>query len=340
MKRKLQAALLLATAMTMLTGSRSVSAAEETDKENFSIGISIYDFEDDFMRLYRTELVRYLTEELGFPAENILLEDANGDQEKQLEQISSFIDGQADVMILNLVRPSSAPLVTDMCSEAGIPSIYINRQPYGSESDRWASEELLAAYVGADARQSGIFQGEEITETENSGDINGDGKVSYIMIQGEPENIDTQYRSAYSVKVLERAGMDTEELLTESGGWNRERGQEITEKGLEQFGTELEVVFCNNDAMALGALDAIREAGRTVGRDIYLTGVDALPEAVECVAEGDLTGTVFNDYYSQSHKAAQAAVKFLTGEYVEPVTLVDYVKVTEENAGEVLEKIQ
>ncbi len=317
----------------------SVEAAETENRENARIGISIYDFEDDYMTLYRTELVRYLIEELGFCEENILVEDAENNQEIQTEQISGFIDHQVDAMILNLVHPSGAPQITDMCSEAGIPVVYINRQPYGTEIDRWEEDEIPAAYVGADARQSGIYQGEEIADTENQGDINGDGTVSYVMIQGEPENIDTQYRSAYSVKALEDAGIKTKELLAENGNWNREQGTDIARKALEQFGDEIEVIFCNNDAMAMGALDAVREAGRKAGEDICIIGVDALPEAVQSVIDGELTATVFNDYFSQSHTAADAAARYLQDGETESVTMIDYIKVTKDNAESILERI-
>lgn len=242
-------------------------------------------------------------------------------------------------MILNLVHASAAPMITDLCSEAGIPVVYINRQPDSLEMERWEQEGIQAAYIGADARQSGIFQGEEIAATENQGDINGDGEVSYIMIQGEPENIDTQYRTAYSVKALEEAGVETRELLAQTGDWSQSQGQKIMEEALDEFGNDIEVVFCNNDAMALGALEAIREADRTVGEDIYLTGVDALEEAVQSVVDGEFTGTVFNDYFSQSYGAAELAVKFLKGEETEPVTLIDYIKVTQENAEEILELV-
>ena len=159
------------------------------------------------------------------------------------------------------------------------------------------------------------------------------------MIQGEPENIDTQYRTAYSVKALEEAGVETRELLDQTGDWSQSQGQKIMEEALDEFGNDIEVVFCNNDAMALGALEAIREADRTVGEDIYLTGVDALEEAVQSVVDGEFTGTVFNDYFSQSHGAAELAVRFLKGEETEPVTLVDYVKVTQDNAEEILELV-
>ncbi|MDO4323446.1 MAG: substrate-binding domain-containing protein [Lachnospiraceae bacterium] len=313
---------------------------EGVDVENATIGISIYQFSDNFMTLYRTELVRYLTEDLGFKEENIQVQDGKNDQAEQTNQINNFITAGVDVMILNLVQSSSAPQVTDMCNEAGIPVVYINRQPDESESDRWAEEGIKATYVGADARQSGTFQGEEILETANGGDINGDGKVSYIMVQGDPENIDAQYRTEYSIKALTDAGVEVEELLLQRGDWDQAKGQQIVQDALTQFGDDVEVVFCNNDAMALGALQAIQAAGRTINEDIYLVGVDALVEAVQNTIDGNYTGTVFNDHFSQAQTAANMAVKFLKGEDVEPVNMVDYVKVTADNAADILAKIQ
>lgn len=359
MKKKVVASLLcVAMGMTTIIGSTAVFAEEAeateaeagdeaaavdlegVDLENTKIGISIYQFADNFMTLYRTELVRYLTEDLGFNADNIVVQDGKNDQAEQTNQINNFITDQVDVMILNLVQSSSAPQVTDMCNEAGIPVVYINRQPDETESDRWAEEGIKATYVGADARQSGTFQGEEILETANGGDINGDGKVSYIMVQGDPENIDAQYRTEYSVKALTDAGVEVEELLLQRGDWDQAKGQQIVQDALTQFGDQVEVVFCNNDAMALGALQAIQAAGRTIGEDIYLVGVDALTDAVQNIVDGNFTGTVFNDYFGQAQGAANLAVSYLKGEDVDPVNMVDYVKVTADNAAEILEKIQ
>lgn len=320
--------------------AEAVVDMEGVDVENTKIGISIYQFADNFMTLYRTELVRYLTEDLGFNPDNIVVQDGKNDQAEQTNQINNFITDQVDVMILNLVQSSSAPQVTDMCNEAGIPVVYINRQPDETESDRWAADGIKATYVGADARQSGTFQGEEILETETKGDINGDGKVSYIMVQGDPENVDAQYRTEYSIKALTDGGMEVEELLLQRGDWDQAKGQQIVQDALTQFGDQVEVVFCNNDAMALGALQAIQAAGRTIGEDIYLVGVDALTDAVQNIVDGNFTGTVFNDYFGQAQGAAQMAVKYLKGEEVEPVNMVDYVKVTADNAAEILEKIK
>ena len=322
------------------TTAAEVKEAAGGDFSDKKVGISIYKFDDNFMTLYRTELERYLTEELGFKKENITIQDGKGDQAEQSNQIQNFIASGVDVMILNLVQASSAPQVTDMCKDAGIPVVYINREPDTAEEDRWASDGISATYVGADARQSGTYQGEEIVETANKGDINGDGKVSYIMVQGDPENVDAQYRTEFSVKALTDAGLEVEELLLQRGDWDQAKGQQIVQDALTQFGDKIEVVFCNNDAMALGALQAIDAAGRKVNEDIYLVGVDALTEAVQDITEGKMTGTVFNDYMGQAKTAADMAVKFLNGETVDPVNMVDYVKVTPDNAKDILDIIK
>ncbi len=129
------------------------------------------------------------------------------------------------------------------------------------------------------------------------------------------------------MKALDDAGIVSECLSTQVGNWDQTKGQEITASALTQFGNDLDLVLCNNDAMALGAAAAIEQAGRVVGQDILLVGVDALDDAVKKVGEGTMTGTVLNDHIGQSHKAVDVAVQLLKGETIENYYWVDYVKV-------------
>ena len=325
-------------ASTASSAAASSTAASAAGSAN--IGVCIYQFADNFMTLYRNELQKYLVDELGLKAENISIMDGKNDQSEQMNQIRNFVTQGFDVMIINLVQASSEPDVTNICNEAGIPVVYINREPDAAEEERWESEGLNATYVGCDARQSGTYQGEEILETANKGDINGDGKVSYIMIQGDPENVDAQYRTEFSVKALTDAGMEVEELLKQRGDWDQAKAQQIAQDALNQYGDKIEVIFCNNDAMALGALQAIEAAGRKVNEDIYLVGVDALTEAVQNVIDGKQTGTVFNNHFAQAQAASDIAVKFLSGEKVDAVNMVNYEKVTQDNAQEILDMLK
>ena len=316
------------------------AAATDVDLSDKKVGVCIYQFSDNFMTLFRTELENYLVE-LGFSKDNITIVDGVNDQATQSGQIDSFIADKVDVLIINPVNSSSAATITDKVVDAGIPLVYINREPDADEEARWEENNWNVTYVGCDARQSGTFQGELIADLGlDAIDKNGNGKVDYIMIEGDPENVDAQYRTEFSVKALEDAGLEVNELDDQVGNWDQATAQQLVANSLSQHGNDVEVVFCNNDAMALGALQSIEAAGRTVGEDIYLVGVDALSEALEDVLAGTMTGTVFNDHFSQSHSAADAAVRYLTGEGNEHYIGCDYVKVTKDNAQDVLDMVK
>ncbi len=323
--KKILAVLLVA--MLALSALCVASAEAKT----YKVGVSIYQFTDNFMTLYRNELEAYMksleTDDMKF---DITIQDAKNDMAEQTNQVRTFITQGMDVIILNLVQTSSADAVIDEIVAAGIPLVLINREPLGDDGDySYAGilDNAEVCYVGADARQSGTYQGEMVAELENHGDINGDGKISYIMIEGDPENVDAQYRTEFSVKALTDAGYEVECLDDQVGNWDQTKGQELCANALTNYGDAIEVVFCNNDGMALGAATAIATAGRTVGEDIYLLGVDALDECVEMVKNGEMTGTVLNDHIGQSHAAVDAAIKLLKGEEIENYYIVDYVKV-------------
>lgn len=316
--------------------SAAESAAEEaaesvaeTTSAGGTIGVCIYKFDDAFMTTYRNALQEIL-EGKGY---TVTFQDGNNDQSKQNEQINTYITTGVDALIINPVMTSAADQIIATVKDAGIPTVLINREP---TAEQMAAYDRLV-YVGCDARQSGTMQGEIILDTPNGGDINGDGKVSYIMIQGDPENIDAQYRTEYSVKALTDAGVEVEELDSQRGDWDREKGQTICANDLAQFGDAIEVVFVNNDDMAIGALQSIQAAGRTVNEDIYLVGVDALDAALNEVVAGNMTGTVLNDAQGQAEAAVEAMEGLLAGDTYaegEQSIYVDYVKVTPDNAAD------
>ena len=321
-------------AAMMLVSLFTFASAEEV--KTYKVGVSIYQYTDNFMTLYRNEIENYFkTLETDDVKYEITMADGKNDMAEQTNQVRNFITQGMDVIILNLVQTSSADAVIDEIVAAGIPLVLINREPLAYDADGKTLDESYAGildnptvcYVGADARQSGTYQGEMIRDLDNKGDINGDGKVSYIMIEGDPENIDAQYRTEFSVKALTDAGIEVECLDDQVGNWDQTKGQELCANALSKYGDKVEVVFCNNDGMALGAETAIIAAGRKVGEDIYLVGVDALPEAIDLIKEGNMTGTVLNDHIGQSHAAVDVAVKLLNGEKIDNYYWVNYVKI-------------
>ena len=305
----------------------SSAAASEATTGSANVGVCIYQFADNFMTLYRTDLEEYLKDK-GYA---VTIVDGKNDQNTQTEQINTFLQQGVDVLVINPVQTTSAQTIVDTVSPSGTPIVFINREPEESVLDSYKGK---CCYVGADARQSGTYQGELILETETQGDINGDGKITYIMCKGDPENIDAQYRTEYSIKALTDAGKEVECLYEYLDNWDQTTAQQDVANALSQYGDKIEVVFCNNDAMALGALQSIQQAGRTVGKDIYLVGVDALAEAVQDVLDGNMTGTVLNDDVGQATAAADATKLYVEGSAVEQYYWVDYVKVTKDNASQ------
>ena len=321
-------------AVVMVLSLTCMASADEV--KTYKVGCSIYTFDDNFMTLYRNEIEAYFkTLETDTVKYDITMADGKNDMAEQTNQVQNFITQGMDVIILNLVQTSSADAVIDMVVEAGIPLILINREPLAYDADGNTLDEAYegildnpgVCYVGADARQSGTFQGEIVAALDDHGDINGDGVINYIMIEGDPENIDAQYRTEFSIKALTDAGYKVNCLDDQVGNWQQAKGQELTANALTAHGYDVEVVFCNNDGMALGAVAAIEAAGRVVGKDIYVLGVDALEEAVQLIKSGEMTGTVLNDHIGQSHKAVDVAVAALNGEEIENYYWVDYVKV-------------
>lgn len=332
--KKLLSILLAALMVFALVGCSSNNGGneggEDTTADTVKIGVAIYQFDDNFMTLYRQNIQAYFDElnAKGGTQYELTIVDGKNDVAEQTEQVNTFISQGVDAMIVNLVQTSS-PALAQAVEDSGIPTVFINREiadyNYGAKT----------CYVGADARDSGTYQGQIIFDQENHGDLNGDGVVSYIMIMGDPENSDAKYRTEYSIKYLTDNGVTVNELYKETGMWDQAKGQELVASALNTYGDEIEVVFCNNDGMALGAAQSIAAAGRTVGKDIYLVGVDALTECCEMVKAGTMTGTVLNDDVGQATAACESVLKLLAGEEItNKVNYVPYVMVTKDNADQ------
>ena len=342
MKKLLSALLAIVMVLSLVACGQKAATTTATEaaggSKTVKVGVCIYKFDDAFMTLYRNELDKYFKSKSNSDVTyEVTIMDGKNDQAEQTNQIDNFIVQKYDVLILNLVQSSGAATIMQKCKDANIPVVFINREP--SEADMSANNTGDYAgkftYVGADARQSGKFQGELIADLPNKGDINGDGKLQYVMIEGDPENVDAKYRTEFSIsQYKDKAGLEVDQLLDQVGMWDRAKGQQIAQDALTQFGNQIEVIFCNNDDMALGAKASIEAAGRKVGDDIYLVGVDALAEAVQAVMDGAMTGTVLNDHVGQSHTAVDCAIDAVNGKKLSLYNWVDYVKVTPENASQ------
>ena len=172
-----------APAATEAAAAATEAAAEPAgDVKTYKVGVAIYQYNDNFMTLYRQEIENYFkTLETDTVKYEVTMVDGKNDMGEQTNQIDTFITQKMDVIICNLVQTSSAEVIIDKVVAAGIPLVLINREPLGDAGDEsypGIINNPTVCYVGADARQSGTYQGEIVLALPNKGDINGDGRIS------------------------------------------------------------------------------------------------------------------------------------------------------------------
>lgn len=283
--------LLTAALLLSLCGCRSTEGADAA----LRIGVALYTMDDTFISGISNELER-----LALEAEtrehlkiDLSIVDGRRNQTTQLDQIDRLLDRTCDVLCVNIVDRTAAAVIIDKAEKAGVPIIFFNRQPVAEDIERW--EHVY--YVGAQAMESGILQGELVLDAwqrrQSTIDRNGDGILQYVMLEGEPGHQDALLRTEYTTKPLTDAGIQVEKLDSDTANWNRGQAHAQVTQWIHTFGDRIEVVFSNNDDMALGAIDAFRDAG--ISELPFIVGIDATMPALEAVAAGDLQGTVQND---------------------------------------------
>lgn len=336
--KKLLAMLLTAVMLLSLGGAVLAEAGD------VSIGACIYKFDDTFMTGVRNQMTA-TAEELGVKLEIV---DSQNKQPTQSEQVDTYITKGVSALAVNPVdRTAAAPLVEKAKAEE-LPIVFLNREP---EADVMASYDKVW-YVGAKAEESGTMSGQIIADyftANKEADKNGDGKIQYVMLQGEPGHQDATLRSEYSIKAIEEAGFGVENLATDTAMWDKVKGTDLMKTFIASNGLDkIEAVLANNDDMALGAIEALKAEGYNTGdpaKYIPVVGVDATAPALEAMKDGSLLGTVLNDAVNQGAAtvkiaAAAAQGKEITSENIgyevtdEKYVWIPYVKVTAENYAE------
>lgn len=297
-------------------------AAGDVDLSNADVAVMYYTYGDTYIASVRTALDAKL-DELGVKYQDY---DANNNQTTQNEQIDTAIQTGANVLIVNIVTSGSVDAssqIVEKAKAAGIPVIFFNRAVEGDEDEgKVLGSYDKCAFVGTDAPEAGHMQGEMIgnylVDNYDSVDLNGDGKISYAMFMGQLGNVEAIYRTQYGVedanKVLEEKGKPALEYFDSSntdcyqvdqdGNWSATAANNYMTTNLSQYNegsnNMIELVICNNDGMAEGAISALNDKGYNLGtgkdgKMIPVFGVDATDAAKQLIGDGKMTATVKQD---------------------------------------------
>lgn len=281
--------------IVLVVGFISMMSRVASPKKNvIKIGLCLYRFDDTFISNVRQEIEEYAKEYEKEHDIKINLEvvDARDNQNTQNHQVERFVSLDYDVLLINVVDRFAASNMIETAVGANIPIVFFNRKPVDDDLNR--ADNIY--YVGAGPKAAGIEQAKIIinayNENPHSIDIDGDGVINYVLLEGEPSHQDSLVRTEWVIKTLQENNIPINKLSGAIGNWERAQGSALMEDFLNKY-SNIDLVISNNDDMGLGAIDAIERANNITG--IKVVGIDGTKEALEAINEGKLLGTIESD---------------------------------------------
>ncbi|WP_018238150.1 sugar ABC transporter substrate-binding protein [Ensifer sp. BR816] len=297
---------ILGTAMAVMM---STAAHAET------IGVSMALFDDNFLTVLRNGMQDYAKTLNGV---ELQIEDAQNDVAKQQSQIQNFIAAGVDAIIVNPVDTDATAAMSKIAADAGIALVYVNREPVNIDS---LPEKQ--AFVASNEVESGTLETQEVCKM-----LGGKGKA--VVMMGELSNQAARMRTKDIHDVLATDACKGIEIVEEqTANWSRTQGADLMTNWLSA-GVEFDAVIANNDEMAIGAIQALKAAGRSMD-SVVIGGVDATQDALAAMAAGDLDVTVFQNAAGQGQGSVDAALKLAKGEAVEKKVYIPFELVTKDN---------
>ena len=315
------------------------------DSGQIKIGITLYDQYDTFL----DQLMDSFNENVTLARKNeidivVSVYDASQNQSTQNEQVKQMIEDGCQIICVNLVDRTDPTIIIDMARNADVPVIFFNRELVESDLMQW--EKLY--YVGADAFESGVMQGEIAAAdilADSDIDKNGDDLIQYFVLEGEAGHQDSIIRTEYAVDAILDAGIQVDKEGYAIANWNREQAQAKVLQVINDGKDDIEIIIANNDDMALGAIDAYETAGVALEDRPKIYGIDGTDEGLGAMKNKALAGTVYNDKEGQAQALFNLAYALATDSDLSDLELIDgkyirlpYEKITEENLEDFLDR--
>lgn len=231
----------------------------------------------------------------------MVTQDAQNDTSKLLQFVETAKNDGQKAIIVNPVDPATCSQIIDAAGDMKV--VFINRFP---TEDNVLNES--AVYAGSDEMESGKYQGEWLAEHFKA---EGKTEIKYIMLNGMIGQTSTTQRTESCLQALEDAGIKAEEATAPlAADWDRATAQDMITPLVTTI--EYDCIISNNDAMALGAIEALKAAGIDPST-VPIVGVDATVDGCQAVKDGSLAMTVFQDAEGQGVAAMMSAANLVAG---------------------------
>ncbi len=251
------------------------------------------------MDTFRQTLVDAAAARAAQQGAQLTVEDAQGSIETQVAQIKQAAAEGYDVILCSAVSTDTAVELKACAGE--IPVVFFNSCP----DDKYL-EAGKYIYAGSDEQVAGQFQAEYVLEQMADKD-----EINVALIKGPKFHSATLGRTNGIKRTLEASGKKINYVFEDSAAWDTEQARELFALFL-QTGVSADCVLCNNDAMALGVVEACREAGVDCST-LPILGVDATADGCAAIRSGEMAFTVYQSGLGQGEAAVDAAICLATG---------------------------
>lgn len=317
-KAKKWMALLLAAVMTMAVlagcGKQEATDGENSGSGKLKIGVSYYALSGEYNANLKSAMQSYFDEAGLADKVELSVTDAGGDANTQNSQLENMIASGVNAIIL---IPGDATAQAVMVEEAHAQNI-----PVIELCTKTEAEDYRTSFVGSDDIVAGRMLMEYL------GDL-VDGKGDMIIFHG-PTGVSAEInRHTGAQQMIKEKNWDIKVVAEKVCNWSREEAMTAMENIITS-GMKFDIIFAENDEMAVGALSALEDSGLKY----VIGGIDAIPDAVQAVADGDMDCTFFQDYITQAKTALDVAIKAASGEQVDASYDIDFVLITKENVAD------
>lgn len=247
--------------------------------------------------------------------------DANWDSSKQLSQVEDFVAKNVDMIAICSVDAEAVKPAIKIANDAKIPILAFTNAVGTDPSGKY---DGLVSYVGQNEVMSGETCGKMAIE------LLGEKGGNYVMIEGQPGTPPQRNRSEGFTKAVS-AQANIKEVYKQTGKWSKEEAMKIVED-LIQKKTDINLIFCHDDNMAVGAGTALKEAG--LKDKVFVIGLGGSKEGLQAIKDGLIDRTTYMAASEEGYKAIETCAKFLNGEKVEPVTQMVQVPVSKDNVDQ------
>ena len=297
-KRKMMGVAAMAVAAMTITTVGGVSVYADDDINATVIWRA---FDDQFQSGFRIIMGN---EEENIGGIKLDMQDAENQVSVANNKLDMALTKGTDIVAICAPDRESTAEMAQKCDAENVPAVFFNMQPM----DETMEEYDNIWYVGAEASESGTMCAQALinywNENKDIADKNGDGKLQLCILQGEIGQQDVVLRTQAYKDALDAAGIEYEILAEDTANWDQAQALDKMNTWITAYGIDgIEGVLCNNDGMAMGALQAALNNGYNKGeadKFVSIVGIDANMDALEAMKSGGLLGTVLNDRKSQS----------------------------------------